>query len=392
MILSKLWHLLREIPVPKVWLDEIRSIVRRFVLPFWPAPSWESICLPKSKGGLGIIDLHTQHHALQIIYIQRILCGKKDTDFVTPWIGYCIYLYTGHHSFLPWLQYPAQFKAHFKQLPTMTVLTKVLTELPSLPHHPQCSGRWYTDIPLRCALLPRQTLNADINTESDISLGYAISAVPLQYLVSDMFQWSYFHQAFFDPVENGSIRSRTGKPAELYRLLQDRNPVIRWDPTIAKFMPSQRHDSGQDLANYWISIHAIGDVLARYVPSCAHWRLLLYGQVPIPLWQISSKQFRQFRQQQSSPSSHSNRVPYRIPTDFRPPIIWKTFWSLALPHKARTCWWRLLREKLYLRVTLHKWDARRWETPQCQFCIEGAEDAQHFFVSCPKKWPFIWNI
>ena len=238
VILSKLWHLLRVIPVPKVWLDEIRSIVRRFVLPFWPAPSWESICLPKSKGGLGIIDLHTQHHALQMIYIQRILRGKKDTDFVTPWIGYCIYLYTGHHSFLPWLQYPAQFKAHFKQLPTMTVLTKVLTELSSLPHHPQWSGRWYTDIPLRCALLPRQTLNADINTESDISLGYAISAVPLQYLVSDLFQWSYFHQAFVDPVENGSIRSRTGKPAELYRLLQDRNPVIRWDPTIAKLMPS----------------------------------------------------------------------------------------------------------------------------------------------------------
>ena len=132
VILSKLWHLLRVIPVPPKWLDDIRAIVRKLVLPFWPAPSWDSICLHKSKGGLGIIDLHSQQVALQLMYIQRILRSKKDTDFVTPWIGYCVYLYTGHHSFLPWMQHPDQFKPHFKTLPTMIMLTNVLQNLPPL--------------------------------------------------------------------------------------------------------------------------------------------------------------------------------------------------------------------------------------------------------------------
>lgn len=72
----------------------------------------------------------------------------------------------------------------------------------------------------------------------------------------------------------------------------------------------------------------------------------------------------------------------------RPPSVWKRFWSLPLPHKVRTCWWRLLHGKLYLYAALHKWDPERWDSPLCHFCNREEEDTKNFCVSCPLKWPF----
>ena len=273
VILSKLWHLLRVIPEPLKWLDEIRSIVRKLVLSFWPAPSWGSICLPKSKGGLRVIDLHTQHHALQLLYIQRIIRDKNSNDFVTPWIGYCVYLYTGHHSYLPWLQYPAQYQPHFKRLPTMNILTTMLTKLPALPNHPKWSGRWYADVPLRCALSPPPLIGITGAITDPVGPAYPISSLSLRHLVSDLLPTVLLtglttnSLTFIDYCRiiiqelYGNLSLPSSCRLKCFSLIKD-YPAIRYP-----FMP-------------------------RFVPSCVHWMLSPSGGSPVPISKLTPKDYR----------------------------------------------------------------------------------------------------
>lgn len=189
VILSTLWHLLRVVPIPVKWLNDIRTIVRKFVLSFWPAPSWKRICFPKSQGGLSIIDIDMQQHALKMVFLQRLLKKKSRNDFVSPLIGHIIFLYTGHYSFLPWLLYPELYLPLLKKCPTVSSLTSLLKKLPPLKIHVHWSGRWLADLPLSRALLWIDSTPSDRQP-------FSINKIPLRHLVSDVVGWSPYYGCF----------------------------------------------------------------------------------------------------------------------------------------------------------------------------------------------------
>lgn len=60
LLLSTFWHLLRVVPVPQKWLQQIQSMIYHYVLPFWPRPSWQTICKLRKYGGLGVVDIVSQ--------------------------------------------------------------------------------------------------------------------------------------------------------------------------------------------------------------------------------------------------------------------------------------------------------------------------------------------
>ncbi|KAG1471611.1 hypothetical protein G6F56_002027 [Rhizopus delemar] len=57
LLLSRLWHVLRVVLVPKTWIIEIKSIVRKYLLSFRPAPSWNTLCLQDKFGGVNLVDI-----------------------------------------------------------------------------------------------------------------------------------------------------------------------------------------------------------------------------------------------------------------------------------------------------------------------------------------------
>jgi hypothetical protein len=77
LLLSGLWHILRVAPAPTKWLTRVQSIIRNFVLPFWPKPSWTTICRPKTHGGSGVVDILAQSKVLHLIYLQRLFTPIK---------------------------------------------------------------------------------------------------------------------------------------------------------------------------------------------------------------------------------------------------------------------------------------------------------------------------
>ncbi|CDH54866.1 hypothetical protein RO3G_01611 [Lichtheimia corymbifera JMRC:FSU:9682] len=69
ILLSRLWHVLRVTPVSEQWLKEMKSIVLSFLTPFWPKPSWDTLCLPRKYGGVGIVNVMDQSQALHFVYL-----------------------------------------------------------------------------------------------------------------------------------------------------------------------------------------------------------------------------------------------------------------------------------------------------------------------------------
>ena len=187
LLLSKVWHLLRVVPVPDVWLKEIQQIVRKYLLPFWPTPSWSTLCLRRKHGGVGVVDIHEQSLALQLVYIQRLISGGgasgdggSGVDFLSPWVYYAFQVYTGHQSVLPILMFPAAYKCRFAAIPTLARLCKLLCRLPVLTLSSSWSARWFMDLPLRCILSNVGAMVSSVD----------ISAVPMRYLLSDIAAWN----------------------------------------------------------------------------------------------------------------------------------------------------------------------------------------------------------
>ena len=154
----------------------------------------------------------------------------------------------------------------------------------------------------------------------EVSLHYPIATLPMRFLVSDLFHWSYFYQRFQDSAQ-GFTRSRLYQPAEVYRLLHDHKRVISWTSDILHFMTPTIQDSPQALTDYGISIHATGDILARYVLSCAYLKIPAFGhQGCIPIWKLGPKDFRRYLLRQLHQARQVS-IPHSLPKGHRPPAI-----------------------------------------------------------------------
>jgi endonuclease/exonuclease/phosphatase family metal-dependent hydrolase len=399
LVFSKLWHLLRVTPVPKYWLNDIRSMASKFLMAFRPHPSWNSICQPHLNGGLGVIDVHQQQSALNLVYIQRILKPKRATDFVTPMIGHCIQLYTGHRSFLPWLQYPEEYHKNFTVLPTMNILTALLKKLPPLLSDSEWSARWLADTPLKKALFSVVPDTARSGLTSSM-VPFDIASIPIRYVVSDVVAWSYFYNGFSNFLRSdSSTRHRHGAPQEVLHVFQAADPPIQWMPLLQRFMPSDFNRDipppGYRTSPGSLSLSRDNSVRNRWVPRCSHWSIELNNK-SFPVFSATPRVLRHYwLQQDRAPSGlryryFSNRIitPLVIPYGYCAPRVWRVFWSLSLPHQVITCWWRLLKNSVGTNGYFHSLSPTHWPSPICPICKTHTESTYHFFVSCSHKWSF----
>ncbi|KAG1142122.1 hypothetical protein G6F38_007956 [Rhizopus arrhizus] len=97
LILSRLWHVLRLVPLAKSQLSRIRSISSRFMNGgSFPRISYATLILPRTAGGVKLLDPESQYKALQWRWLLHLLqplgIECTVTDFPLPSIPYCKYL------------------------------------------------------------------------------------------------------------------------------------------------------------------------------------------------------------------------------------------------------------------------------------------------------------
>lgn len=62
LLLCQLWHPLCVISVPGQWLNDIQTVVRKFLLPFWPTPFWFTLCQLGRKEINAFLNIHLNTH------------------------------------------------------------------------------------------------------------------------------------------------------------------------------------------------------------------------------------------------------------------------------------------------------------------------------------------
>ncbi|KAL7312975.1 hypothetical protein PS15m_008678 [Mucor circinelloides] len=75
-----------------------------------------------------------------------------------------------------------------------------------------------------------------------------------------------------------------------------------------------------------------------------------------------------------------------------PPRVWREFWSLSLPAKAFTPWWRLLHDRLSVRSRLHALNPSSFPSPLCALGDEATEDVYHMILGCYMKPNFCFEV
>ena len=156
LLLSRLWHILRAVVVPSQWLTNVERIVRQYIVSFSPGVAWDTLCLPRKHGGIGLVDIEDQHLALHMVYVQRLLRPRSSVDFLSPWLIHSFHIYTGHASVLPLLMYPDTFVRRFRRIPHLAHLARLIRRLPALLPSSEWPSWWFLDLPWAniCSVTP----------------------------------------------------------------------------------------------------------------------------------------------------------------------------------------------------------------------------------------------
>ncbi len=91
LALSQIWHLCHVFPVPKWAVKQINKAVWSF---FWSGKrdlvKRKVVCLPKSKGGFGIVDFELKADAFAVQWVRRFFAagrGKWKNFFIAASLG-----------------------------------------------------------------------------------------------------------------------------------------------------------------------------------------------------------------------------------------------------------------------------------------------------------------
>jgi hypothetical protein len=373
LILSRLWHLLRVVVVPTKWLDEVKSIVRKYIVSFWPAVSWDNLCLPRKHGGIGLVDIADQHLALHLIYVQRMLLPRVSSDFLTPWLLHSFHIYSGHATALPLLLYPSTYVSRLRPAPHLAHLARLLIKLPPLKLSTQWPSWWFLDLPWInvCSLVPTATLptTGPNKLPPHALLGSLLSALP---------------------DTDTLARTRPLLTAPLYNLFNALCPLEGssiW--LIPASLRSRIAFNDEERA-------ALLETLSTPSPriaSFAHWCITTGPRSKATIKKLTLGALRRFWH----PSFALLRAPahpprFRPPHLLLPPTQWRDFWSLCLPAKAFTPWWRLLHGHLSVQARLHFINDMRFPSPLCKVCQEAPEDEYHMVIGCSHKSLFWYEV
>ncbi|SAL96925.1 hypothetical protein, partial, partial [Absidia glauca] len=153
LLLARIWHVTRVTIVPQKWIQAVDKLVREYICTFYPRPSLNFLCRPKTEGGLGIINTRDQILALHQVYVHRLLSNHRPNP-LTGVINVLVRLHTGHNSVMPFLMSPKRYDRQLAKMPHLLHLSKLLQRLPSISISPLWTPRITRYVPLEVAIQP----------------------------------------------------------------------------------------------------------------------------------------------------------------------------------------------------------------------------------------------
>lgn len=393
LLYSKLWHIMRIFTFTKAQLKTIQQIGASFINNNVKITrfSFNTLTLPRNKGGLNLIDPVIQASALQWRWLRPLLDpNQQSPQFMVslPYLKYTLNYFlssqlypTYHWSLLFPSCRPTNASNNLQPILTnffrgvdniqhqfqhcnadiSTCLRLPLTELfiPTLPpNHPAAS----TFIPPSLLLQQHPTMQkltgADIMyyNQQTHSLKIHDSTTHLLHKVSS-------NRA----IALVNTNQLLFQPFVLYNLLQVAPRSINHAPDIS---PDPQTNITM-LSSFLTSIISLQFNLTNFTYTLAPESIKSYKQLPM-------------------------KNAYSPPSSFTTFSRWNELWSLQIPLNARNTWYRIIHDKITPREKLNKCNPEKF-TPNCPHCVRRRqnrrptiETSSHFLFHCPYKYE-VWS-
>lgn len=254
-------------------------------------------------------------------------------------------------------------------MPVLKHLGKLMLKLPKLVPSSGWSARWLLDFPL-CSVL---------STVSSVHPPCDPSRLDLRFLVSDVSFWQPDLGIVDGVTSHFAWPSRTLRSVFL-ALHRDRGPVSLVYPPVMDSKIVLSH------ADYYTMPPSDG--ASTWMPDCSHWVISNSSRSSVPLARLSLGALRRYWHPSKDVITTRMGPPLRLPAHLRlSPVSWRLFWSLEMPAKAFTPWWRLLHDRVATRSWCHRIVPDKVPSPICALCGLFEEDLYHFVVGCQlKSW------
>ena len=137
-------------------------------------------------------------------------------------------------------------------------------------------------------------------------------------------------------------------------------------------------------------------VATSWLPDCSHWTVSNSSRSSVSVASISLGALRRFWHPSKDVITSRMGPPLLLPPHLRiQPSSWRLFWSLPMPAKAFTPWWRLLHDRIGHRFWCHRIVPEKVPSPVCALCGVVMEDLFHFVFGCSLKseyWTSVINL
>jgi hypothetical protein len=208
------------------------------------------------------------------------------------------------------------------------------------------------------------------------------SSLDPRFLVSDVSFWQPDLGIVDGVTSHLAWSSRVLRPVFL-ALHRDRGPVSLVYPPVmdskivlshADFFTMPRSDG----ANSWM-------------PDCSHWTVSNSSRSAVPVARLSLGALRRSWHPKKDIITSRMGPPLNLDTHLLlSPASWRVFWSLKMPAKAFTPWWRLLHNRVATRSWCYGAKFKLVLSPVCALCGSESENLYHFVVGCLHK-SFFWR-
>jgi len=360
LLLSRLWHVIAVHPPTRQWTKKVQGSIRRFTVPFFPSPSWNHLCLRRSQGGLGLVDIGSQAVAFQLRAVQRI-CSNTSSFMVAFFKDLLRSATESEFPLAPFANPTFFLTSRKKYLRPHTILkglTQAVERISPLLWDQDTADSLKVGT-MMATLLP-QWLKPDSVPEPH----------PPNWRMDKVFRPVWTDEAKtegrleFIPTEERSTGHRTHSRLEE----NTRRGHFKAHPALRRALDN---DGPFDLA----------DDLAERINE------IVINKSENGTFELAStRAFRQamFSKVYRPPTSAPHHPPMVAPPPPLTASFWSSFWKNKIPHNARNVWWRLLINKLPSGLHLHSIIPDMVE-PLCRVCGLNLETSQHLLFSCPKK-------
>ncbi|KAI8636625.1 hypothetical protein BD408DRAFT_355313, partial [Parasitella parasitica] len=310
--------------------------------------------LPKTKGGLGVLNVTAQYSALYFRWIQPLLTNSSHSTTIDPLhsilIHYVNNVNRSRHHQIP-LLLPSSRRSFTRKgrVATIDILYRSIDSIPRNYDSVQINHSTALHLPLQTVLFTRP------------HSPFRIPPKIKDMTVSDVFQYNANRQFLhWRDTQDSTLRRWKQAPTKLFRGIQSGD--LQLQPFFQSLCYPCISSSSTSASSSTID----------FTPFALQ---LEFPNGATVLSKISTKTFRQACSDTFVPTCLSS-----ISSDF-----WTLFWALALTMLQRNVVYRFINNKIPHKSLLHRLFPGQHPSPLCAICSLTVDSPSHFLFYCPAK-------